>query len=661
MASDAEVDESLSYARGTAATGGFTAGPSDVASIRERQAKALDEQIEVLRLQNQHLAMQISDAKREDRVRYRSLRVRHVNDLLKMAFGVSGAVVVTAFAIGIIALVWSAHEATGLVIQPLKAPPDFAERGLDGTVLAQRLLDKLNGYVTAADKWSFRAADNVSGNWGNDSKVQIPDTGVSVFELTRFLRQALGHETSMSGEVYRTAHGIALTVRVGTNPGTTFEGQETDIDLLLSRGAQEMLKETQPYRYVWALYSGGMPASDVAPIAEDLVASASGEERSWRGSALDEMVEFGGDFHRGMALARSTVAAAPGNPSGYIDLAPAEWALGHLEGALVHIETAERLLASGSQADFEPSAIPFLIANCRSFAADVRGAYSDAVIADIAESKTGTFDFDLSGPGTLANDLALDHDPRAALAVLSQHPKLSDDMLLRPKYVTTTGPVMPNFFLHAAESNWADARTIIAGTDAVLARRSDIGDVRHTFVWPWLAYALAQTGELPEARALIAKTPLDCTLCLEMRGRVAEASGDRVEAMKWYERAIRDAPSIPFSYTDLGTMLLRHGDLDGAIAQFKSAKLKSPHYADALELWGEALTQKNRSDLALAKFAEANRYAANWGRLHLKWGEALSYTGRNADARLHFDAATGMNLSADDRAALAKLAGPTHG
>ena len=55
---------------------------------------------------------------------------------------------------------------------------------------------------------------------------------------------------------------------------------------------------------------------------------------------------------------------------------------------------------------------------------------------------------------------------------------------------------------------------------------------------------------------------------------------------------------------------------------------KSPHFADPLEGWGEALMAKNQSHLALAKFAEAEKYAPNWGRLHLKWGEALAYCGQ---------------------------------
>jgi tetratricopeptide (TPR) repeat protein len=656
MAADAEIDEPISFGRGINATAGPGAPPSDVAAIRERQAKALDEQIEVLKLQKQHLAIQIADAKREDRVRHRSLRVRHTNDILKLVFGLSSAFVAAAFAVGVIALVWNARESTGLVIQPLSTPPDFAQRGLDGTVLAQRLLDKLNGYISEADKWSFRSADNISGNWGNDSKVQIPDTGVSVFELTRFLRQSLGHETGMSGEVYRTGNGIALTVRVGDNPGVTFEGREGDIDTLLSQAAQELLKQTQPYRYVWALYSEGKPASAVVRVAAQLVADASAKERPWLQSAEEQLVEFSGDFHEGVALSKETAELAPGNPSGFIDLAPGEWALGHLENARTHIEHAERLLLSGSQTDFAQSGIPFLVDNCRSFSSDVRGAYSDAIVADIAQSKTGTFDLDVSGPGTLANDLALDHDTRAARTVLAQHPRLSDDILLQGEYITTTGPDMPAFYTEATAGNWAAARAIIERTDAVLARRNDVNDVRHSLVWPWLAYALVQTGDLQKAEALIAKAPLDCTLCLEMRGRIAEAAGNRSKAAEWYRRAIADAPSVPFAATDSGRMALRHGDYEGAIAQFADAIRRSPHYPDALELWGETLMQQSRSDLALAKFAEAEKFAPNWGRLHLRWGEALSFVGRKEEARKQFGLAGGLDLSVSDRSALEKWA-----
>ena len=85
---------------------------------------------------------------------------------------------------------------------------------------------------------------------------------------------------------------------------------------------------------------------------------------------------------------------------------------------------------------------------------------------------------------------------------------------------------------------------------------------------------------------------------------------------------------------------------------FATAHAKGPHFADPLELWGEALMQKNRSDLALAKFAEADKYAPNWGRLHLEWGKALMYLGRRTEAQQQFAIASRLDLSPADAASL---------
>ncbi len=102
-------------------------------------------------------------------------------------------------------------------------------------------------------------------------------------------------------------------------------------------------------------------------------------------------------------------------------------------------------------------------------------------------------------------------------------------------------------------------------------------------------------------------------------------------------------------------MLLAKGDYDAAIAKFMLANQKGPHFADPLEMWGEALIAKNRSDLALAKFAEADKYAPNWGRLHLKWGEALLWSGDGADAQKQFAIASGLDLTAAEKSELLRL------
>ena len=620
-------------------------------NVAARAAILLEEQTKLVRLQ-------VADLRKEDAIRHWSLRVRHVNDLIKLTFGLGAACVVLVVAIALGALVWNAHEATGLLIQPINAPPDFAARGLDGTVLAHRLLDKLNGFVTEADKWSFRSADSVSGNWGNDSKVEIPETGISIVELSRFLRQRLGHETSMSGELYRTQTGIALTVRVGAAAGETFEGREQDLDALLTRAAQALLADTQPYRYVWMLYSEGRPASSVVPIARQYAEAATGREQYWRLSALEQQLGFDGRFTDSSEVCGRTIATFPDNPFGYFDMSAVQWPLGHLEQAYASMKIAQKLLYGSAAPDLELTALPFLRANADSFAGDLIGAYSDAIAADIAESKTGLFDLNVSGPGAMAEDYAENHDAAAARAILAEHHLTHDDMLLTPEYILVAGPDLPNFFVRASAGDWTEAAASLEQTDRATPRRGDVNAVRHSLIWPWLAYAWTKTGRLNDAEALIAMTPLDCTLCLEMRGRVAEAKGGLPRAARWYDRAIHDAPSIPFAYTDWGWMLMAKGDLDGAVGKFKIANLKSPHFADALVDWGEALIAENRSDLALAKFVEAEKYAPNWGRLHLKWGEALLWSGNKAEAKKQFDTAAHLDLSADDKAVLSRMTKP---
>ncbi len=181
-----------------------------------------------------------------------------------------------------------------------------------------------------------------------------------------------------------------------------------------------------------------------------------------------------------------------------------------------------------------------------------------------------------------------------------------------------------------------------------------------------LAIAYAYAGRLAEARALIARTPLDCDRCVQARAQIAEAAGDRPGADRWFAEHARMAPSIPIPETTWGAALLARGDADGAIAKLKAATAKGLRYADPQELWGEALMRKQDNAGAIAKFAQANGDAPLWGRNHLMWGEALMLQGRYAEARTQFQTARPLDLSRPDRAALNVLLsrtskGPLHG
>ena len=95
----------------------------------------------------------------------------------------------------------------------------------------------------------MRPTDTYRNNWADDIKVEIPDTGVSIGEYNRYLRAWLGHETRISGAIYRTPDGVAVTVRAGDTLGETYMGAEKDLPALMQRAAESVFAATQPYRY----------------------------------------------------------------------------------------------------------------------------------------------------------------------------------------------------------------------------------------------------------------------------------------------------------------------------------------------------------------------------------------------------------------------------
>jgi tetratricopeptide (TPR) repeat protein len=217
--------------------------------------------------------------------------------------------------------------------------------------------------------------------------------------------------------------------------------------------------------------------------------------------------------------------------------------------------------------------------------------------------------------------------------------------------------------VEAASENWSNvlaSEAEIVRAIAAVAKRPNGGaqldpvDTRLVAVYPWLALARAKLGDAAGAERLIAATPEDCYDCIRLRGMIA------AEARQWdrsdvlFARAVHEGPSLPFAYADWGKVLLASGQPDAAMEKFQQANQKGPHFPDPLEGWGEALVAKNQSHLALARFADAEKYAPNWGRLHLKWGEALAYAGKKEEAAKQFARAAGLDLTAADKAELAR-------
>jgi hypothetical protein len=555
-----------------------------------------------------------------------------------------------AFGVGL--MVWGAAHSTGLIIEPFAVPSDMAAKGLSGQVVASQMLDKLTTMQNATD--SGRSPQSYENNWGDNIRVEIPETGISIGELQRFLKSWLGHDTHITGEVWRTGTGIAVTAREGAAPGATFTGPESDLDGLMQKVAEHIYGITQPYRYANFLFYRNLeaPMADRAAkataIYRGLIAGPSARERAWAWNGLATMEAYT-DFRRAVLDYRKSIAADSDFTMGYFALPFQELPLGRYQDALADGRMAKRLLDRRNVPDVNPSQLPLRRLRTDGYLALAKGDYTEAL---------HNFEAGAGASESFANLPRIQYVMAALLALANLH----DGGQIRGYLLDLGAPSIEESFGNAT------ALLVAGGLEdwpSVLRLEKEAPTLRRLANVPAslqasavvdaaIIRAHARTRDLKGAQARIAQCPVDSDDCLMAHGEIAEMERRNGSADAWFARAEQREPSVPFADTAWGQALLTRNQPDAALRKFKLANGRGPHFADPLEGWGEALMAKNQSHLALAKFAEANKYAPNWGRLHLKWGEALVYSGKPAEAKAQFARAATLDLTPSEKSELAR-------
>ncbi|MGH6887798.1 MAG: hypothetical protein ACREHF_01125 [Rhizomicrobium sp.] len=648
MSSDHDTEERLSQDSGTAAALAMES--------LDRDGPLADDARQYLHRQVQLTQLQIHELKREFALRHWSLRIHHVSDMMKLAFEFAAAFILLAGAVFLAGAIWTASHDKSLVIEAFDVPPDLVERGLSGEVIAARIEDRLSWMQ--AHTITSRPAGTYLHDWGDDIRVQIPEAGITIGELYRYLANWLGNRTHISGAIWRTPNGIALATRAGTNAAPVLAGRESDLDTLLVKAAEQIYRQTQPYRYIAYLDRQGRIGEELV-AARTLALEGPPGERPWAYTRWGVTLESLGDVRGALEKQRMATILGPSLPHTWYNLASVESAIGHDGDALRDNLKALELLRSPSADQLAPYAVAVDIPIITMVVAEATGDYRKAVAqVPKIEGIANYGDSHQSAPIMLAADLASDHDVSGSLkSDRGPTPAETASLQLGANGSFELQP-LPRFQRAVALRNWRTARDdLLADNRSAAARDPAVRILLPILTWPRLAEMQARLGDFRSAHALIDQTPADCYLCLRMRANIDAAQGNANGAAYWFSHAIARAPAIPFADTDWGAMLLRRGDYDGAIAKFAAAHEKGPRFADPLEMWGEALMQKNRSDLALAKFEEANKYAPKWGRLHLEWGKALKWSGDTAGAQKQFAVASHLDLSAADRAQITRFTG----
>ena len=612
------------------------------AASREKADAFLEEQIGVSRLEKEKLAKEHVVLDAEIAFNLSHLRLRRISDYARVSLEVAGFLVVLLVISGLGTMVWLATQDRDLVVDAFAVPPDMAQTGMTGAALANRVLDRF-GYM---DRHVVSFTEDFSSYYGSakeDVRVEIPQTGVSLGDIDRYLRAWLGHETHVTGELVRTKAGLSLTVRYGDNPGLTADGPADDLDKLIQKGAENIFRAAQPLRFADYLSWHGRLA-EAEGIATAEAQKDDGVYRSRAFMSLGYVDVMRGDNRKLGVDGAQAIALDPNSPLAWFMAEASANNLSHDEQDLA---AAKGFLSVAKGAANEggkfASSLP---AELQAGALEDQGDLLGAVQA--CERLPSSKRIGACNTANLIFQYATLHDFRRGREIMRVAPS-----------ALVSGRINIDFMVGQAQfellaGDWN--RSLVQAKKAEAAIGSDAyskSDVE-TFLKPYEAEALARAGDIKTAHAMSAKSPLDCDVCLRERGRIAAIAHDWTGAAHWFAIVSARSPHIPFADTEWGGMLMREGKYDAAIAKFKLANQKGPHFADPLEMWGEALMQKNRSDLALAKFKEAAKYAPSWGRLHLEWGNALFYAGRSDEAKKQIAMAAGLDLSPDDRALLAK-------
>ncbi len=603
-------------------------------SLRAHVAGFLDAQRSLVELQKHHLHAQ-----------FRQLRLRTAGEALKLFLQGLSVVAVLAVVVVLGLMVRDASRARGLVVEGFHAPPAFAARGYSGEVLGAALTSRLGAVQRFANANSLTNSAEVRAGGAEAVKLEIPETGVSLGEVERYLRRWLGQETSLSGDLTDEGDGqVAVSLNMAGHDPILIKGPASDLDGLMEKAAEAAFAAFDPGNYV--LYLEGKNRPDEA------LAAAKATVGVYSSFADTYSLLANADPDRRRALGHAIIATRqfPDHMVGWMEANADSQQLGHEEAALA---LARRLVQMRIQ-DQPPAQRPGY-----AFVMGLGRDRIDRALGDYARLDKDTVFLQ----PTIAKHLTLQAEIAARRHAGGEAPRLID-------LAAATEDVRPSDLL---ELRWYDAEGVedwpaaLAAAQALVeaetkARADDTPsqasryDLQLDTVYrPWLALAQAMTGQAPAAQALIATTPLDCYLCVRVRGRIAAAAGDTRSADHWFSEAVRMGPSLPAAHLEWGQAKLARGDAIGALAELAAAHAKGPNFADPLEAWGEAFLAKGEAEGAVARFAEAEKIAPHWGRLHLKWGEALVKLGKADAARAQFRTAGGLQLSAPDRAELARV------
>jgi hypothetical protein len=316
------------------------AGSAEARAFLERQSEVAAQQARLI-------ALQADQLHEEMRLNLSHLKHRRLGDYTKSVFEIAVGLVVLLIVCGLGTMVWSAAQDRDLVVDAFSVPPDVAQTGLTGNVLAAKVLDRF-GAMDRDVHWFTQDFSGIHGA-SEDVRVEIPETGISIGEVNRYLRAWLGHETHVTGELVHIGTGLSLTVRSGDQPGLSATATAGDLGGLVRKAAENLFRATQPLRFADYLSSHGRTA-EAAAIAEQEAHTGDAHHRAAANTSLAYNDFSRGDSHAVGRHGEEAVRLDPTNIVGWYVVNGAANNLSHDEQQWRAVTAVLPLAKSGATA-----------------------------------------------------------------------------------------------------------------------------------------------------------------------------------------------------------------------------------------------------------------------------------------------------------------------
>ena len=596
---DVEAPDALAGAEAFAAAVAARFSASDPEVARDTSA-FLKEQTDLLRVQKEHLK---DEHEHEARLHYlrgqaREVDLRRLGLRLRVGFQLFLVLIATAIGAGAVLMVRDAVTSRQVVVEPFRTPSTLAAHGIDGAIVASGLLDELGRLQDATRSTS--AARGLTGAWSGNIKLDVPETGISLGEISRLLRDRFGHDVHIDGDLVEAPAGeLSLTVRGNRVPPKTIEASAADLRKLTVAAAEYVYSKSQPGRWASYLNTHGRYEEAIA-FCKSAVGSAEPAERAMLLTRWAVAIEStGGSVREGLGLERAAAKLQPDLWTAHNNIQNDLMILADEEGAWKAGE-AMRKVAGG-----RPGRAPETMYQNWDYLTWNMKPWLESIVAD-AEANAGAGTGVISaGPNIADIEMRL-HDPEGVDLALKTAKEDPDDL---------AGNAMIHHVRGRLALEAGDFATAVVELEAFgMAYANPAVSTNNPGYHCWIA-PVEEAARHPDKADAFLKTAGTFVDCYRFRADILDGRSNWPGAQKAYAEAVALAPDLPAAYYSWGVALARHGDLVGAKAKLIDANKRGPHWAEPLKAWGDVLVKQGNMKDALAKYDEALKYAPNWKQL----------------------------------------------